>query len=91
MITVILTVRFASVGGVLGPAVLRSAETLDRRFGEFGHFKKILVIPRRFRSFQEDFGHAKNLLGIRALALNGGWGAEPPNRALGHYNVGPSL
>ena len=34
--------------GVLGPGDLRSAETLDRQFGEFGHSKKVLVIPRTF-------------------------------------------
>ena len=35
--------------GVLGPGDFRSAETLERRFREFGHSKNLSGIPRTFR------------------------------------------
>ena len=48
MITAMLTFHFASAGGVLGPGDFRSAETHERRFGEFGHSKNLSGIPRTF-------------------------------------------
>ena len=48
MIGVILKYHFASLVGVLGPGDFRSDETLERRFGEFGHSKNLLDIPRTF-------------------------------------------
>ena len=44
MIGVMLQFHFASAGGVLSPGDLRTAETHDRRFGEFWHSKNLLGI-----------------------------------------------
>ena len=46
MIGVMLKSHFTSAGGVLGPGDFKSDETLERRFGECGHSKNLLGIPR---------------------------------------------
>ena len=73
MIGVMLKSHFASAGG--GPGDFRSDETLERRFGEFGHSENPRTLAGSIPGGSPDFGKFGN-------STNLPMGPVGPSRAL---------